>query len=731
MSVNPLVPALLCGAMLASAHAQAIVATAEFVPDQLIVRRDGARLEDLAFLEHAIGATGHQRLFRQDIWLLDLPAGSDVRATQHLVEGLPGVKYAHPNMIVRAVGTPNDPSFSAQWGFNQANDADIDAPEAWDIHTDATSVLVAVIDTGTQYTHPDLADNIWTNPGEIPGNGIDDDLNGYVDDVHGYDWVNNDGDPIDDHGHGTHTAGTVGARTNNAIGVAGVCWQARIMVLKFLSSGGSGSIANSILAVEYSMDNGAMLSSNSWGCYCSAGDMQGLKDAVDAAGDVGMLFVAAAGNSASNNDSSPFYPASFDLPEVFSIAASNAADTLASFSNYGAVSVDIAAPGESIYSTWPTSTYTYLSGTSMACPHAAGAVALVASYCPSLTMLDIKQQIMDTVDVKPAFSGKVASNGRLNLNNALLACPPPVTVDVLAPNGGELFYQDTATITWSSSDPSALIHHVTLRLQNGAGADLGVIADNEPNDGSYTWSCGAVADGSYRIRVDAVSAGGSILGTDSSDAAFRIDRSTVVLVLDPNGGELVHGAKDILWNATDPDGEINHVDLYLQDASGNDLALIASVEANDGVFSWDSTTVADGDYRIRIAARNAAYQALGEDNSDASFRVDNSTAVQVLAPNGGEALTRTTEIAWSTYDPYLEIVTMQIWLLDPDGSDLFAIATGEANDGSFTWDVSGVPMGRYLVSVRALDLFAQVVAEDRSDGAFLVGLDRTAGLRRP
>src|SRR5262249_30357669 len=176
-------------------HAQKLAKTGEYQADQVIVRIENASAEELAFIEHQVGARGHQRLFANDLWLVELPEGSDVTESARLLAGMPFVVYAVPNSIVHAVGTPNDTDFASQWGFNQANDADIDAPEAWDLQTDASSVVVAVIDTGTQWDHPDLAANIWTNTGEIPGNGIDDDHNGYVDDVHGYDWVNNDGNP--------------------------------------------------------------------------------------------------------------------------------------------------------------------------------------------------------------------------------------------------------------------------------------------------------------------------------------------------------------------------------------------------------------------------------------------------------------------------------------------------------------------------------------------------------
>jgi subtilisin family serine protease len=466
---------LFVGACLSAAtgYAQELRSTAEYRPDQVIIRIDQAQFEQLAFVEHMIGATGHTRVFENDIWLLDLPKGSDARKVAEMTSTLPYVKYAVPNMIVQAVGVPNDPGFSNQWGFQQPNDHDIDAPEAWDEQTDASPLVVAVIDTGTQWDHPDLAANIWTNTGEIPGNGIDDDGNGYIDDVHGYDWVNLDGNPMDDYGHGTHTAGTIGAVTNNGTGVAGVCWKVRIMPLKFLNSGGSGSISDAVLALEYAMNNGANLSSNSWGCYCSDSDMQPLSDAIDEAFNTkGMLFVAAAGNNGSDNDQTPFYPASLHSKAIFSVAASDANDNLAGFSNYGRTSVDIAAPGDGVYSTWLGSSYTYLSGTSMACPHAAGAVALAAAHCPNSDLLRIRNKIMASADQLPAFMGKVASNGRLNLRGALDACPCAVSFKTtgtgLGGSGGQI---PAMTGTDGGCDTGGYSMHIS----NGLGGATGVL----------------------------------------------------------------------------------------------------------------------------------------------------------------------------------------------------------------------------------------------------------------
>ena len=305
-----------------------------------------------------------------------------------------------------------------QSGYTQ--DADIDATEAWAIGSGgAHTVVVGVIDSGIDYNHEDLQGRIWTNPGEIAGNGIDDDGNGYIDDVHGYDFVNDDGDPIDDNGHGTHCAGTIGATGNNGIGVAGVHWGPglQMMALKFLSGGGSGSTSGAIAAIDYAVLMGATLTSNSWGLSTFS---QALHDAIAAAEAQGQLFVAAAGNDNTDIDASPSYPASYDLAAIIAVAAFDSYGARYYSSNYGQATVHVGAPGSDIYSLQSGGGYTSLSGTSMACPHVAGAASLLWSRFPSLSADDIKQSILLSATPSAALEGKCTTGGVLNLYGALL-----------------------------------------------------------------------------------------------------------------------------------------------------------------------------------------------------------------------------------------------------------------------------------------------------------------------
>jgi subtilisin family serine protease len=347
--------------------------------------------------------------------------GRDVARSVEALAKNPNVVYAEPDYVVTASVTPNDPLFPQLWGMTKIN-----APAAWDVSIGSASVVVGDIDTGIDKSHPDLAANIWVNPGEISGNGVDDDGNGYVDDINGWDWVSNDNNPMDDHGHGSHTSGTVGARGNNAVGVTGVNWNVRIAGLKFLSAQGSGSTSNAIKALGYATAKGMKVTNNSWG---GGGYSQALYDAISAAGNAGALFVAAAGNNSFNNDLLAHYPSSYDLDNVISVASTTSTDGLSSFSNYGATSVDLGAPGSSILSTTPGNQYQSWSGTSMATPHVAGAAALLWAAQPGMTYAQVRDRLLCTTRPLAALAGKTATGGMLDVGAALGATtcgsPPP------------------------------------------------------------------------------------------------------------------------------------------------------------------------------------------------------------------------------------------------------------------------------------------------------------------
>ncbi len=377
----------------------------------------------------AVGATVKRQYSLIVCDHVTVPQGLSLKDAAARYAADPNVAYVEPNYIVHALVTPNDPRFSELWGMTR-----IHAPEAWDKTTGSTNVLVAVIDTGIDRDHPDLLTNMWVNPGEtgLDGgghnkmtNGVDDDLNGYPDDWRGWDFVNNDNNPMDDHGHGTHCAGTIGAVGNNAVGVVGVNWSVKMVGLKFLSAGGSGTTAAAIEAVQYAASKipGVRLTSNSWG---GGGFSQALKDAIDAAAVKGQLFIASAGNNTSNNDSTPSYPASYTSANIVAVASITEAGGLSGFSNYGATSVDIGAPGSLILSTQPGNRYQVMSGTSMAAPHVAGAAALLWSQNPALPWSDVRSALLDSARPNAGLAGRVVTGGELDVNAALDSLNPPV-----------------------------------------------------------------------------------------------------------------------------------------------------------------------------------------------------------------------------------------------------------------------------------------------------------------
>jgi len=331
------------------------------------------------------------------------------------------VAYFEPDYIVNIKAIPNDGRFSEQYALNNTGqtggrmNADIDAPEAWDIQT-GQGIVIAVIDTGVDYNHPDLSSNIWRNPGEVANNGIDDDGNGFIDDIVGWNFRDNNSDPIDLNNHGTHVAGIIGAAGNNGVGVSGVNWNVKIMPLRFMDASGSGTTSAAINALEYAVANGARVSNNSWGGNSFS---QALFDAVSAANAAGHMFIAAAGNETANNDAISHYPSSFNLNNVISVGASGNTDNLAGFSNFGATTVDLVAPGVAILSTIAGGGYQAFNGTSMAAPFVVGVVGLVISQNPNLTVSDIRNAILSTVDPLRAFSGVVVTGGRLNASNAV------------------------------------------------------------------------------------------------------------------------------------------------------------------------------------------------------------------------------------------------------------------------------------------------------------------------
>lgn len=420
------------------------------VPGELIVklRETAGRSTDSAFASLGIEVVERRTL---DPNVLKVRTASDAVAQQTLAElrVRPDVEYVEPNYLQFADTSPNDPRFKEMWGLDNAQDVDIDAPQAWEKTTGSEQVVVGIIDSGTDITHVDLKDNIYKNPNEIPGNGIDDDGNGYVDDVNGWDAVDDDGSIRDADGHGTHVSGTVAARGNNSVGVVGVNWRAKILPLRFISVT-SGSTFDAIQCIDYAVrlrQSGVNLRvlNNSWG---GTGFSTALFEAIKRANDAGILFVCASGNDGVDNDAIPHYPSSYEVPNVVSVGAMSRQNYRAGFSNYGKRSVDLYAPGDTVLSTLPGDKYGNLSGTSMASPHVAGVATLVVSMKPDVTVSEMKARLFGSVVTAPYAQTSTLIGGRVNAAAALrgeTTGPAPV-----ADFGLRSVTRSTIVVHWTS-----------------------------------------------------------------------------------------------------------------------------------------------------------------------------------------------------------------------------------------------------------------------------------------
>ena len=496
-----------------------------------------------------------------------VPPGIAVAAAVGGFRGLPGVLNVQPNYIRRAIPgpPPNDPFWldGSMWGLNK-----IQAPAAWTNFTAGDgSVIIADIDTGVDYTHPDLAANIWRNPFEIPNNGFDDDGNGYVDDVHGIDSVNHDSDPMDDQGHGTHTSGTIAAVGNNGIGVTGVNWNAKVLSCKFLSAEGSGTDAGAIECFDYILAmkmNGVNIrvTSNSWGAQRGSGPpATSLQAAIDAVGAAGIVNVFGAGNDSSNNDVAPFDPASYSSPSIISVASSGSSDRRSFFSNYGATSVDLAAPGENILSTYPGGDYQYSSGTSMATPHVAGVAALLAKMDPTLSVPAIKSLILDNVDKSAKWNGLVVSGGRLNAYRAASAVgtvpnnEPPIAT-LTSPAEGSIFKAPVSiSVGAIASDSDGSIQHVTFYAN---GSPIGTAASSPYAIG---WNA---APGTYTLTAVATDDRWATTTSAPVHISVADNSPPTVAITNPAAGSVFAGPAQIAIDATaaDSDGSIQHVAFF-------------------------------------------------------------------------------------------------------------------------------------------------------------------------
>lgn len=547
------------------------------------------------------------------------------------------IEYVEPDYQVSIAQTPDDPRFDELWGLNNDGqtggtaDADIDAVEAWDISTGSRDVVVGVIDTGIDYSHSDLASNMWVNSSEVPGDGIDNDGNGFVDDVHGINAITNSGDPMDDEGHGTHVSGTIGASGNNATGVVGVNHEVSLVGCKFLDAAGNGSTSDAIKCIDYmvGLKNAGVnlrVLNNSWG---GGGYSQALADAIASSEAADLMFVAAAGNDTIDNDVNPHYPSNYENASVLSVASTDQTDNISWFSHYGLTSVDMGAPGSAILSTTPGESYASYSGTSMATPHVAGAAALVLSINPELNTQELKELLMSSGDANAALQGVTVAGTRLNVNQALIDADPtpgfkisadPLTQQIVAGQatnytftiGSIAQWDEEVTLELSSTLSGAYLSASTARP--GDEVMLNVETDTDTQWGEYELTVTATADEivkqqSVKLMIQPV---GLNDFTYSSNASVDIpDNSPVGAV------SVINVPDDLTVFGTTADVDITHTysgDLVVKlvSAQGTQVTLQSNVggSSDDIVRSFTSESfngeVATGDWTLHVEDTAAA-----------------------------------------------------------------------------------------------------------------------------
>ncbi|MGH9941250.1 MAG: S8 family serine peptidase [Pyrinomonadaceae bacterium] len=498
---------------------------AEFVPGQVLVRfRTDTAAKRAEIAPAALRAIDGEELsvrvsrfggsdLIKGLRLAQVDADKTLEAVAALA-ARPDVLYAEPDYLVREAALPNDPRFPEMYGLKNTGQSggtvgsDIDAELAWNITQGSHDVVIGVVDSGIDINHPDLQPNIWTNPGETPGDGVDNDGNGRIDDINGWDFHGNnnvvfDSATIDD--HGTHVAGTIGAAGNNGVGVTGVNWRVKLMSLKFLGNDdGTGPTSAAIAAINYAVDmrlnRGVNIRAlnNSWG---GSNLSQSLLNAITSANNAGILFVAAAGNDGTDNDTAPHYPSNYDVPNIIAVANTNRFDSLSSSSSFGARSVHIGAPGSSILSTTPNNTYSVFSGTSMSTPHVTGTAALMLAANPNITLAQLRGALLYSGDAIGALDGKAFTQRRLNAYNALLSAAE------------------------NDTTPPAALTNLSFVSQNGRTVNLSWVAPGDDGNAGqsalYEVSFTSNTDGTSRLVKTLVPGPAGAAESRSIDVPYR------------------------------------------------------------------------------------------------------------------------------------------------------------------------------------------------------------------
>ncbi|WP_350585619.1 S8 family serine peptidase [Pseudoalteromonas sp. RB2-MNA-CIBAN-0110] len=641
------------------------------------------------------------------------------------------IEYVEPDYRVSIASAPNDPRFDELWGLNNEGqtggtaDADIDAVEAWTISTGSRDVVVGVIDTGIDYSHSDLASNMWVNTSEIAGDGIDNDGNGFIDDIHGINAITNSGDPMDDEGHGTHVSGTIGASGNNSVGVVGVNHEVSLVGCKFLDAAGNGSTSDAIKCIDYMVglkNSGVNIRvlNNSWG---GGGYSQALADAIESSEAAELLFVAAAGNDTIDNDVNPHYPSNYENASVLSVASTNQTDDISWFSHWGLTRVDMGAPGTAILSTTPGESYASYSGTSMATPHVAGAAALVLSINPELSTQELKDLLMSSGDANAALQGKTVAGTRLNVNQALIDADPtpgfkisasPLTQQIIAGEatsytftiGSIAEWDEEVTLELSTTLGGAYLSSLTARP--GDDVILNVETDTDTQWGDYEFTVTATAGDI--VKQQSVELMIQPLGLN--DFTYSSTGSVAIPDNSPQGiSSVINVSDDLTVFGTTADVDITHTysgDLVVKliSAQGTEVTLQSNVGGSndDIVKSFTSSAfngeVANGDWTLHVEDTAAAdtgtingwsltLSAIGEVSAQpprAGFTVDTQGLTASFVDTSNDANNDITQWSWSFGDGATSTDSSPVHAYAQSGSyDVeLTVTDSEGNTDTFT-----------------------------------------------